>query len=99
MAYTERDFRSKKELKEAVSKWVDYQELLKNKPWPGTIGAIVAQPALMRPPQPVRTYQPGPFAANHPSNGTVYLEGPHYPKAHTWYAQAELKDGIVIKVK
>jgi len=54
--------------------------VVKDKPWPGTIGAIVAQPALMRPPQPVRTYQPGPFAANHPSNGTVYLEGPTIPK-------------------
>jgi hypothetical protein len=32
-------------------------------------------------------------------NGTVYLEGPHYPAPHTWYAQATLKDGIVVKVK
>ena len=34
-----------------------------------------------------------------PANGTVYLEGPHYPAPHTWYAQAELKDGAIIKVK
>jgi len=32
-------------------------------------------------------------------NGTEYIEGPHYPQAHTWYAQVEMKDGIIIKVK
>lgn len=31
--------------------------------------------------------------------GTVYLEGPHYAKRHTWYAQGELKKGVVVKVK
>ena len=34
-----------------------------------------------------------------PVSGRVYLEGPHYPQPHTWYASAELKDGIVVKVK
>lgn len=34
-----------------------------------------------------------------PTNGEVTLEGPHYPKPHTWYAQAELKDGYIVKVK
>lgn len=34
-----------------------------------------------------------------PQNGTVTLEGPHYPKPHTWYAQAEVRDGKVVKVK
>ncbi|MBI4029410.1 MAG: hypothetical protein HY376_03515 [Candidatus Blackburnbacteria bacterium] len=32
-------------------------------------------------------------------NGVEYLEGPHYPAPHTWYAQAEIKDGFVVKVK
>jgi len=32
-------------------------------------------------------------------NGTEYIEGPHYPQAHTWYAQVEMRDGIIIKVK
>ena len=31
--------------------------------------------------------------------GTAYLEGPHYPAPHSWYAQAELRDGMVVKVK
>jgi hypothetical protein len=32
-------------------------------------------------------------------NGTEYLEGPHYPKPHTWYAEVQMKDGIIVKVK
>ena len=33
------------------------------------------------------------------TQGKVYLEGPHYPAAHTWYAEAELVDGFIVKVK
>ena len=29
----------------------------------------------------------------------VYLEGPHYPAAHSWYAQATVVDGIITKLK
>lgn len=43
-----------------------------------------------------RVFSPGPFPC--PENGRVTLEGPHYPAAHTWYAQVEVKDGVVIKV-
>ena len=32
-------------------------------------------------------------------NGIEFVEGPHYPAPHTWYAQVTVKDGIVIKVK
>jgi hypothetical protein len=31
-------------------------------------------------------------------NGRVTVEGPHYPKPHTWYAQVEVKDRQVVKV-
>ena len=34
-----------------------------------------------------------------PRDGRVYLEGPHYPEPHRWYAQAELKDGLVVSIK
>lgn len=34
-----------------------------------------------------------------PQNGTVYLEGPHYPAPHTWYAQATIENGKLVKVK
>ena len=33
-----------------------------------------------------------------PENGRAYLEGPHYPAPHTWYAEVEVKEGIVVKV-
>jgi hypothetical protein len=32
-------------------------------------------------------------------DGWETVEGPHYPQPHKWYAQVEMKDGKVIKVK
>jgi hypothetical protein len=34
-----------------------------------------------------------------PSDGTVYLEGPHYPQPHTWYAEGTMKGGKLVKVR
>lgn len=73
--YTFQNFKTKKELKEAVAQYN------------ASAGT------------PVRFYQPGPFGGNEPQNGHITLEGPHYPQPHKWYASAEVKDGIVIKVK
>ncbi len=64
--YTSRNFKTKKELKEAVKNG-----------------------------ERVTIYTPGGCPKQ---NGTEYLEGPHYPAPHSWYAKAELKDGVVIKV-
>lgn len=47
----------------------------------------------------ITVYQPGPFGGDPPQNGRVYLEGPHYPAPHSWYAQAVVKDGAIIAVK
>ena len=45
-------------------------------------------------------YQPGPFGGgNENKDGVIYLEGPHYPEPHRWYAQATVKDGFIISVK
>lgn len=41
-------------------------------------------------------YQPG--LGTIPENGTVSIEGPHYPKPHTWYGTATIKDGRIIKL-
>ena len=42
----------------------------------------------------VDTYQHGGrFPAER--DGVIYLEGPHYPAPHSWYAQATVVDGIV----
>ena len=32
-------------------------------------------------------------------SGHTTVEGPHYPKPHTWYAQVDVADGVVVKVK
>jgi hypothetical protein len=49
----------------------------------------------------IGVYQPNSdlTGAEVPENGSVTLEGPHYPAPHSWYAQALLKDGYVVKVK
>ena len=67
--YTTRNFRSKKELVEAVKNG-----------------------------ERVSYYQPGPFGGSEVRDGTIFLEGPHYPEAHKWYAQAIAKDGVIVKV-
>jgi len=45
----------------------------------------------------VETFQPGGiFPARR--DGEVGLEGPHFPAAHTWYASAVVKDGVIVKL-
>ena len=68
MAYTDRNFKTKKALKEAVAKG-----------------------------EQITVYSPGPFPVT--QNGTVSLEGPHYPEPHRWYASATVVNGIVTSVK
>lgn len=45
----------------------------------------------------VTLYAPG--MGSPKRDGTEYVEGPHYPAPHTWYAQVTMCDGKVIKVK
>ena len=45
----------------------------------------------------VRVFSPGPFPTT--DNGTEFLEGPHYPQPHTWYAEVKVKDGLIVSVK
>lgn len=47
----------------------------------------------------VTYYQPGPFGGNEPTNGTIYVEGPHYPEPHRWYATCTVRDGAITNVK
>lgn len=84
MAYTVTNFKTKKALKEAVNRSVERAKTDSHGiAWCG----------------PVYCYNPGlgPDLSNF--TGKVCLEGPHYPAAHTWYAEAELVNGIVVKVK
>jgi hypothetical protein len=45
----------------------------------------------------VRLFAPGLGAPK--DNGTEYVEGPHYPAAHKWYAEVTMVNGKVVKVK
>ncbi|KKK72991.1 hypothetical protein LCGC14_2898350 [marine sediment metagenome] len=47
----------------------------------------------------VTIFQPGPFGGNEPRDGDCWVEGPHYPKPHTWYAEVIVTDGKITKVK
>ena len=43
----------------------------------------------------VTVYQPGPYGSAVP-DGTCYLEGPHFPEPHRWYASCKVKDGAIV---
>jgi hypothetical protein len=45
----------------------------------------------------VEIYAPG--LGTPKTDGPEFLEGPHYPAPHTWYAQVTMQGGKVVKVK
>ena len=45
----------------------------------------------------VEVFQPG--MGTEPLEGSIALEGPHYPEPHTWYAVGIREDGELGKVK
>lgn len=67
MAYSVKNFKSKKALREAVLAG-----------------------------ERVEIYSPGPFGCA--ENGQEFLEGPHYPEPHRWYAKVDVADSVVTKV-
>lgn len=85
MAYSVINFKTKKQLKEAVLAWNEFNQ----SPTTNTDEL----------PQPVRCFQPGLGPDLRNFTGSVALEGPHYPRPHTWYASAQMENGIVVKVK
>lgn len=36
--------------------------------------------------------------SGNPQNGEAFIEGPHYPAPHRWYAKVQVTDGVVTKV-
>jgi hypothetical protein len=44
----------------------------------------------------VSIYSPGPFPAK--TDGVEFVEGPHFPEPHKWYAKVEVKQGMVTRV-
>ncbi len=51
----------------------------------------------------IRIYQPNDMFSNPKAlptySGKASVEGPHYPEPHRWYAEVELVEGIIVKVK
>jgi len=47
--------------------------------------------------QPVSVYMPG--LGTVPHFGMVFLEGPHFPEAHRWYAEGTMHDGKLTRIK
>lgn len=45
----------------------------------------------------IEVYSPG--FGTVPTNGTVYLEGPHSPEPHRWYAVGQMTEGRLTKIK
>jgi hypothetical protein len=81
--YTQQNFKSKAALKRAVAAWLECEAL--------TAAGVPCKA------EPVRLFAPG--LGKPVENGREYVEGPHYPKPHTWYAEVEVKNGIVVRVK
>ena len=47
----------------------------------------------------IQVYQPNNmFGVIVPTDGTVSLEGPHYPASHTWYANGTMQKGKLVKI-
>jgi hypothetical protein len=42
----------------------------------------------------VHVFQPGPFPGK--TDGSISLEGPHYPAPHTWYASATIRESVIV---
>ena len=69
MSYTVKNFKTKKQLKEAIANG-----------------------------DQIKCYNPGLGGDLTNFSGTVYLEGPHFPEPHRWYAKGIMKDGILTKI-
>ncbi len=94
--YTQHDYNSKKELKADVKR--------RNEILTAANGNADNVPAenrveFNRLTYRLSVYQPGPFGFGNLPDQAVFLEGPHYPRPHKWYAHGEIKGEILISVK
>ena len=102
MSYVDPDYKSKKELKEAVIRRTEYlklkAELTDSTGFfnPLSTGALLLKQRFPKVPPELRTYSPGPFGTK--QDGEDVIEGPHYPKPHRWYARVKVEGGIITKV-
>jgi len=99
--YTTFNYKTKKAVKEdlalleALSHGADIEEVGMPKTTPSVEYAINRLKARLT------CYQPNGDLTDTqcPENGTVYLEGPHYPEPHRWYAQGTVKNRVLVSIK
>lgn len=48
--------------------------------------------------QQLTVHQPGGYFASQ-TDGEVTIEGPHYPKPHSWYLRVRIEGGVIIAIK
>jgi hypothetical protein len=72
MAYTVKNYRTKKQIKEDLAQGIKVEVFQPNADLSG---------------------------ATVPDNGTIYLEGPHYPEPHRWYATGKMVNGVLVSIK
>lgn len=96
--YTDRNFKTKKQLKEAVAERVAFLACGSTDEERHKVWACKAPGLLPR--RAITVYQSNGdlTGAQVPTDGRVTLEGPHYPEPHRWYATAILQNGEVVKV-
>ena len=102
MAYTSKNYRSKKEVKADIARLLELREVLgKASELLSTETLEESKVELSRLENRLSVYQPNGDITGFdcPANGFVTLEGPHYPEPHRWYGQGEVKDRILIKIK
>lgn len=46
----------------------------------------------------ITCYNPGLGGDLSNFSGTVYLEGPHFPKPHRWYGKGKMVDGKLVSI-
>jgi len=99
MAYTDHNFKTKKAIKDHLAAQKRYDDLsAANGGATMQLGNVMLQKEFPRGrPADITVYNPG--LGTVPQDGTVYLEGPHYPAAHTWYAQGKMQNGVLVSVK
>lgn len=90
MSYTRFNYPSKKLLKEAVAA----RNNLLGSPFLAQPGPAAELGRCTR----NLTLQHTSIVGDEPTDGIAFLEGPHYPRPHTWYAKVQVKDGVVVKV-
>src|SRR5688572_15999683 len=99
MAYVNPNFKTKKALKEAVAARVAFDALtleergLQRLNDSQQVGTLMGFSSV---PREVEVFQPG--LGTVPQNGTISLEGPHFPEPHRWYGTGHMKDGKLVKV-